>query len=179
VLGLTDQLHLELSDTDERPITLMELLLHRGRAHLFSLDPRDEPRGPTALLRQLASLAPGVLDGLHFEVVLPSEEEKTRGAAGGRLIARGGGKRYEAPGWTEDIFHLDILDMAAALDFLNALARGRGSEVRWMVFDTDESACVVVAGPAPVLESLQAQGLIPSSYPDRLRALGAVKSRDT
>jgi hypothetical protein len=122
-LGLTDQLHLALAENDERPITLQELLLHRGRAHVFSLQARHDSVRHDELLRELASLAPGVLDGLLFEQIPPAaakledeelelelepededleddegaEEDFREYAAPQRLVARGSGKRYEAP----------------------------------------------------------------------------------
>jgi hypothetical protein len=55
----------------------------------------------------------------------------------------------------------------------NARARARGSDVRWVPFDASGETCVVVAGPAPALESLHTQGLIPLSSPEQLRALEA------
>lgn len=207
-LGLTDQLHLDLAENDERPITLQELLLHRGRAHVFSLQARHESVRHDELLRELASLAPGVLDGLLFEQIPPaeaklededlelepededlelepeekdleedagSEEDLREYAPAERLVARGAGRRYEAAARGEFAVDddNDFIDAGAVLDFLNALARARGSNVRWILFDTDGEASVVVAGPAPALESLQTRGLIPSSSPERLRALEA------
>lgn len=71
-LGLTNRLHLELSETDERPITLQELLLHRGRAHVFYLQARHDALRHDELLREFASLAPGILDGLLFEQIPPA-----------------------------------------------------------------------------------------------------------
>jgi hypothetical protein len=197
-LGLTDQLHLDLAEHEERPITLQELLLQRGRAHVFSLHRREDSVRHDELLRELASLAPGVLDGLLFEQIPPAEaqlededlekepaedleteegeEEDFRDyAPAERLVASGGGRRYEASAKGE--FALDedddFIDAVAVLDFLNALARARGRDVRWVLFDTGGDACVVAAGPASALESLQAQGLIPASSPERIQAFEA------
>ncbi|HYO53409.1 hypothetical protein [Archangium sp.] len=187
-LGLTDQLHLDLAEHEERPVTLQEVLLHRGRAHLFSLSLRhdDAPRHDV-LMRELAALSGGALDGFHLEQHPPADatlededldasehgegdDQVPEHPAAEQLVARGGGRRYEAPAkgdlsvGGED----DYLDAYALLDFLNALAQRRGSNVRWVLFDTDGEACVVVAGPAPALETLQARGLIPETSPQRL-----------
>lgn len=189
-LGLTDQLSLDLADTEERPITLEELLLHRGRAHVFSLHRDEDSVRPDSLLRELASLAPGVLDGLVLKLLPPAEpklededletgdtgeEDFLEYAPAERLVAHGAGRRYEAPAHGEFAFDEDdgFIDPGALLDFLNALARARGSDVRWVLFDTDGEACIAVAGPAPALEALQARGLIPSTSPERIRALEA------
>jgi hypothetical protein len=178
-LGLTDQLHLDLAEHEERPVTVQEVLLQRGRAHIFSL---DRSQGHDVLLRELASLAPGVLDGLLFEEIAPDElededlEEEPEDEdleAAQRLVARGGGKRYEAPARGEFALDDDFIDVGAVLDFLNAFARARGSDVRWVLFDTDGESCIAVAGMATALESLQARGLIPSTSPERIRALEA------
>jgi hypothetical protein len=67
----------------------------------------------------------------------------------------------------------DYIDAYALLDFLNALAQARGRSERWVIFDTDGEACVVVAGPGPALEALQARGLIPETSPERLASLAA------
>ncbi|WNG41650.1 hypothetical protein F0U61_54195 [Archangium violaceum] len=180
-LGLTDQLSLDLAETEERPVSLQELLLHRGRAHVFSLLREEESVRLDTLLRELASLAPGVLDGLVFELIPPDldaeddeEDDFREDPPAERLVARGAGKRYEASSRGE--FALDeddFIDAVAVLDFLNALARARGSDVRWVLFDTDGEACVAAAGPAPALESLQARGLIPATSPERIRSLEA------
>ncbi|QRK11229.1 hypothetical protein JQX13_14820 [Archangium violaceum] len=189
-LGLTDQLSLDLADTEERPISLEELLLQRGRAHVFPLRPEEDSVRPDRLLRELASLAPGVLDGLLLEQLPPAEskldgegletddaeeEDFLEYAPAGRLVAHGAGKRYEAPARGEFALDQDdgFIDPGALLDFLNALARARGSDVRWVLFDTDGEACVVAAGPAPALEALQARGLIPATSPERIRAIEA------
>jgi hypothetical protein len=183
-LGLTDQLHLDLAEHEERPVTLQEVLLHRGRAHLFSLKRRQDCVRHDVLMRELASLAAGALDGLHLEQVPRAEEqlgdENLEGgldgeqededdfgeyAAAEQLVARGGGKRYEAPAKGEVSVDEDddYIDAYALLDFLNALAQARARGERWVLFDTDGEACVVVAGPRPALEALQARGLIPVS----------------
>ncbi len=199
-LGLTDQLHLDLAEHEERPVTLQEVLLHRGRAHLFSLKRRQDSVRHDLLMRELASLASGALDGLQLEQVPPAEEqiedEDLEGAlasdqededdvgeyaAAEQLVARGGGKRYEAPAKGEasvDADH-DYIDAYALLDFLNALAQARGRSERWVLFDTDGEACVVVAGPVPALETLQARGLIPETSPERLASLAARFGRES
>lgn len=191
-LGLTDQFHLELRETDERPVTLQELLFHRGRAHLFSILRRRQAVPQEELLCELAALAPGVFDGFLFEQTPPpeevpgsedaeleaqlleeDEEEDTSReyTLAERFIARGGGKRYEASAKSEFVFDDSFMDAGTLLDFLNALARARGSDVRWVVFDSDRQDCVVVAGPAPAFDALQARGLIPETSPERLAAL--------
>jgi hypothetical protein len=189
-LGLTDQLHLDLAEHEERPVTVQEVLLQRGRAHIFSLERRQDSVRHDVLLRELASLAPGVLDGLLFEQIAPDEledelededlededleePEDEELEAVQHLVARGGGKRYMAPAQGEFALDDDFIDVGALLDFLNALARARGSDVRWVPFDTDGESCVAVAGPATALESLHARGLIPSTSPERIRALEA------
>ncbi|OJH35082.1 hypothetical protein [Cystobacter ferrugineus] len=193
-LGMTDQLHLELREHEERPVTLRDVLLLRGRAHLFSLKRRQDGVRHDVLMRELASLAGGALDGLHLEQVPPAEEaldgedldeaqrEEQEGedafreyAAAEQLVARGGGKCYEASAKGEVSVDEDddYIDAYVLLDFLNALAHARGSGVRWVLFDTDGESCVVVAGPAAALEALQARGLIPETSPERLAALAA------
>ncbi|MFY0584310.1 hypothetical protein ACN28S_67375 [Cystobacter fuscus] len=193
-LGLTDQLHLDLAEHEERPVTLQEVLLHRGRAHLFSLKRRQESVRHDELMRELASLASGALDGLHLEQVPPAEEQLEdedleeglereqededdfrKYAAAEQLVACGGGKRYEAPATGELSVDEDddYIDAYALLDFLNALAQARGRGERWVLFDTDGETCVVVAGSASALEYLQARGLIPETSPERLATLEA------
>ncbi|MCY1083792.1 hypothetical protein [Archangium lansingense] len=198
-LGLTDQLHLDLAEHEERPATLQEVLLHRGRAHLFSLKRRQHSVRHDVLMRELASLASGALDGLHLEQMPPAEEqlddEDVEGglvgeqededdfreyAAAEQLVARSGSKRYEAPA-KDDVSvdeDDDYIDAYALLDFLNALAQDRGRGERWVLFDTDGEACVVVAGPAAALEALQARGLIPETSPKRLASLAARFGRE-
>jgi hypothetical protein len=100
-------------------------------------------------------------------------EDDFREYAAEQLVARGVGRCYEAPAKGEVSVDEDDddIDAYALLDFLNALAQARGSDVRWVLFDTDGEACVVVAGPAAALEALHARGLIPETAPERLASL--------
>ena len=130
----------------------------RGRALAFDVETGMFPNEHDSLLRDLAALAPGALTGLLFEEVPPTLEEEEAGTGSYRLIAWGGGKRYETPAQALG----DWYDMEAVLTFLNALARARGSEVRWLPLATGDQIALIVAGPSQTLTHLLDSGLLGS-----------------
>lgn len=156
MLGLTDMTSPELGTTDGSPVSAEEALLNRGRASLFDKETGRFPNRHDELLRDLAALAPGVLDDIHFEEHPPSAEDDESGDGIYRLVAVGGGMQYEVR--AED--YGDWYDVASVLGFLNSLARARGNETRWMLLATGDQMAVVVAGPRRALAALVIQKLV-------------------
>ncbi|HEX5748482.1 MAG TPA: hypothetical protein VFZ09_19745 [Archangium sp.] len=153
---------------EESASTAEEMLLWRGRALVFDTETGMFPNAHDSLLRELSALAPGALTGVLFEEVPPTLEEEEAGKGSYRLIAWGGGKRYE----TRAQSYGDWYDVEAVLTFLNALARARGSEVRWLALATTDQVAHVVAGPSQALSSLLKAGLVRSGGADEARSEG-------
>ncbi|WP_152622116.1 hypothetical protein [Archangium violaceum] len=141
---------------EESALTAEEMLLWRGRALVFDVETGQFPNEHDSLLRELAALAPGALSGVLFEEVPPTFEEEQAGTGTYRLIAWGGGKRYEIKAQSFG----DWYDLEAVLSFLNALARARGSDVRWISLATTDQVAHVVAGPSQSLSRLLDSGLV-------------------
>jgi hypothetical protein len=157
-----------LGEGDAQPFTAGEHLLARGRAVAFDAETGVFPNAHDHLLRELAALAPGALDGFVFQEVPPAEGDEAQGGGGYRLLAWGGGKRYEAAAANLG----DWYDLEATLGFLNAIARERGSDVRWMALATGDQMAHVAAGPAAALSALVAEGLLDAGEADEARTSG-------
>ncbi|MFY0569395.1 hypothetical protein ACN28E_36980 [Archangium lansingense] len=152
----------------EFALTAEEVLLARGRAHVFDVETGMFPNAHDSLLRELAALAPEALPGFLFEEVPPTLEEDEAGTGSYRLIAWGGGKRYETKAQALG----DWYDLDAVLTFLNAVARARGSDVRWLSLITGDQIAHVVAGPSQTLTHLLDSGLMQSGDSDEARSVG-------
>jgi|GEM_PF-4303055 len=129
--------------------TAVELLAQSGRALQLFVDEVEVDR----LVRELATLATPILDDVVFDATDPSA------AAGGDqrylLVAWSRGERFEA----ELDPYGDTGNVEIAVGLLNVLARARASNVRFVFYEDDEVADVVV-GREPSLRAAIAEGLI-------------------
>jgi hypothetical protein len=168
-LGLTDKTLFALGDLTVGPLSAAEVLLYRGRATAFDMETGLFPNRHDELLHDLSTLAPEVLDGFRFEEYPPSAADDEVGGGSYRLVALGGGMRYEVTAAN----HGDWYDLASVLGFLNSLSRARGSDARWMALKEEGQVAVVVAGPSAALSSLVADGLLLVGDVEESRRVGS------
>lgn len=137
-----------------------EVLVACQRGTHFDPETGTYPVGHDALLAELALLAPGALDDVVWEEIPPGaahagliadyavedgelvENEASEGPYALRAYSRG--ERFEIPAQQLD----DWYDLEAVIALLNAVARSRESDVRWLVVEpTGGNDATVVAGP--------------------------------
>lgn len=139
--------------------TAAELLVAAGRGHAFDTETGTYPNEHDSLLRALAALQPDAIPGAVFEEVAPALDDEEQPYL---LRAYVGGERFDAEarnlgdGW----------DVEAAVGLLNAVARARGADVRWVSLATEDQVATVVAGPTPALRAAIGEGLLEAAPPD-------------
>jgi hypothetical protein len=127
----------------------IELLVQSGRAAQLAVDEVEVDW----LVREFAALATPILDDVVFDATDPSAA--TGGDQRSLLVAWSRGERFEA----ELDPYGDTGNVEIAVGLLNVLARARGSNVRFVFYEDDEVADVVV-GREPSLRAAIAEGLI-------------------
>ncbi len=140
--------------------TAIDLLAQSGRAVRLVVDEAEVDW----LVRELAALATPILDDVVFDVTDPSAA--TGGDQRYLLVAWSRGERFEA----ELDPYGDTGNLEITVGLLNVLARARASNVRFVFYDDDEVADVVV-GREPSLRAAIAEGLVgvwlpPAAAPD-------------
>lgn len=140
--------------------SLREVLGESGRLHTFDTETGTFPNDHDVLLVELAALAEGDLDGVHFEELPPAEDQfEADPPVPYRLNAYAGGFRYEVE--ADNLG--DWYDVTAVVGLLNALLRERGSERRYVVLDTGDQSAAVVCAPRTGLRSALKDGLLRST----------------
>ncbi len=134
--------------------TAGDLLVSAGRAHCFDTETGQFPNEHDSLLRSLAALAGDGLKGAMFEEIPlggPDDDESPY-----RLLAYLGGERFEVRARNLG----DWYDVEATIGLLNAVARARGVDVRWLVLESGDQTATVVAGPEGALRIAVAEKLL-------------------
>jgi len=129
--------------------TAVELLAQSGRAAKVIVEEVEVDW----LVRELAALATPILDDVVFDA--PDPSAATGGDQRYLLVAWSRGERFEAE--LDPYGNTGNLEITVGL--LNALARARASNVRF-VFNEDDEVADVVVGREPSLRAAIAEGLI-------------------
>ena len=176
-----------IADPPEEPaLTAEEALSSAGTLHRFDTETGMFPNEHDSLLRELAALAPDVLDGVLFVEVAP-------GASGGGLdLGDGTSLRpdslddalddegpytlvayMDGHAYTTMAENLgDWFDVRAVVGMLNELARRRHDGTRWQVLPTGDQTATVLAAPGPAIRRAMREGLIEGADADQARQDG-------
>jgi hypothetical protein len=145
----------ELPAADVAGIDSADMLLAAaGRAYAFDVETSMFPNEHDALLRSLAALEPGRLGGAMFDEVPPPEDDEDEKPY--LLRAWAYGERWEVA--AENLG--DWYDVGACVRLLNAIARERKLDVRWIVLETGDQTAIVAAGPEAGLRTAVAEKLL-------------------
>jgi hypothetical protein len=149
------------------------VLLACARGLSFDPETGTYPVGHDALLAELSFLAPGALDDVVWEEIPPAaassvsiadyvtedgeliENDEPEGPYALRAYSRG--DRFEVPARQLD----DWYDLEAVIALVNAVARERESDVRWLLVQpTGGNGATIVAGPEAGLRTAIGEHLL-------------------
>lgn len=141
------------------------LLLAARRGYQFDAETDQFPNEHDSLLRSLAALAGDGLKGALYEEVAPGEDDEE-----GDYLLRAylGGERYQATARNLG----DWYDVEAAVGLLNAVARARRLEVRWLILPSSDQTATVLAGPEKGLRDALAAELLAAGGADEAMGRG-------
>jgi hypothetical protein len=139
-----------------------------GRATSFDVETGTFPNEHDVLLRDLAALAGPALRDAVFEQVPPPEPDGEEGNRPYVLRAYAGGSRYEVQARALD----DWYDVEAVVGLLNAVARDRASDVRFLILEPEGQVARVAVGPATALARAVKAGTVKVGPADEAREIG-------
>jgi hypothetical protein len=130
------------------------VLLIAGHAYWFDVETGMYPNNHDSLMRQLAALVSPELDDTIFEEAAPGIEEAETEPY--ELTVYTAGKRLRAEARNLG----DWYDVEAVLNLMNAVAKERGSNMRFVALASTDQTMTVVAAPAGAIARAIQGGLI-------------------